>query len=63
MSSKEFLAEYRAEMKEWEKLTMEQRTLIIAFSWCVGLRLDGKDPAAVIDGIFNPKPEPDWRAD
>lgn len=38
---------YRQEVQEWN-LTDEQRALLMAFTWCLMLRMQGTDPKQIL---------------
>lgn len=46
----EFTAFAAAELKEWTRLSCEQRSLIIAFCVCIKERIEGRDPSLLLPG-------------
>jgi hypothetical protein len=50
---------YKQEIECWHKLGRDQRALLLAFVWCMKLRMDGTS----YDEMFPDKPQADYRAD
>lgn len=42
------LAAFKAEIREWKRLTAEEEVLIRIFCSCVAMRMRGEDPAEVL---------------